>query len=118
MRLLCSRNAIIACWSALLAQIEFLQRQLAKHVRIADAALHKLDDFLGDKSCRRIINNFQMQRFAGPHKSSGHVLDDFRVKGLSGKKWSDRYETCSSLTSKSSTALFAAGGVSKAAAGN
>jgi hypothetical protein len=40
-----------------IAQTEFLQRQFPKHVEIADATLGKLDDFLGDNSCRRIITN-------------------------------------------------------------
>jgi hypothetical protein len=54
-----------------IAQTEFLQRQFPKHFGIADAALRKFDDFLGDNSCRRIITNFQKQRIAGRHEGSG-----------------------------------------------
>src|ERR1700751_3613543 len=80
---------------ALIAQIEFLERQFAQHIRIADAALRELNDCLGDKSRRRIITNFQMQRVAGRYEGGGHFLDGFRVKGLTSKKRSDRHDTCS-----------------------
>src|ERR1700756_2720177 len=54
-----------------IAQAEFIHSQFPKHVGIADAALRPSDDFLGDKSRRWIIRNFQMQRIAGFDESSG-----------------------------------------------
>jgi hypothetical protein len=48
--------------------------------------LRKFDNFLGDKSRRRIITNFQMERIAGRYESSGQILDGFRIKGLTNKK--------------------------------
>jgi hypothetical protein len=40
-----------------IAQAEFIQRQFPKLIGIADAALRPIDDFLGDKSRRRIVTN-------------------------------------------------------------
>jgi len=69
-----------------IAQAEFIHRQFPKHIGIADAALRPFDDFLGDKSRRRIVSNSQLQRIAGLDESSGHILDGFRVKSLTSKK--------------------------------
>ena len=68
------------------AQAEFIHRQFPKLIGIADAALRPFDDFLGDKSRRRIVTNFQMQRIASLDESSGHILDGFRVKSLTSKE--------------------------------
>jgi hypothetical protein len=42
-----------------IADIRWRKRQFAKHIRIADAILREFDHFLGDKSCHRIVTNFQ-----------------------------------------------------------
>jgi hypothetical protein len=59
---------------------------------ILGSRMCKFDNFLGDKSCCRIITNFQPQRIAGRYKGSRHILDGFRVKSLTGKKGSDRHD--------------------------
>jgi hypothetical protein len=53
-------------YAALLA----LQRHYAKHIRIADAALRECNDFLGDKSCRWVGTNFEMQGVACCYEGS------------------------------------------------
>jgi hypothetical protein len=46
----------------------------------ADAALRECNDFLGDKSCRWVGINFEMQGVACSYEGSGHDLNDFRSK--------------------------------------
>src|SRR5262249_10160324 len=75
----------------LIAQTKFFQRHCAKHIRIANATLREVDDFLGDNSCRWIVTNFQMQRFTRRCEGSGHSLNDLRVKGLMSKIRSYRH---------------------------
>src|SRR5690348_4672292 len=100
------QSGAIYWWrEASIGHIELLQRQFAKHVGIANAALSKFDDFLGDKSCRRIITNFQMQRLAGRYQGSGHIFDGFRVKSLTSKKVSDRHDIHLAITGGSTTGL-------------
>jgi hypothetical protein len=57
-----------------IAQAKLIHRQFPKHIGIAEAAPRPFDDFLGDKSRRRIVNNFQMQRIAGLDESSGRPI--------------------------------------------
>jgi hypothetical protein len=75
-----------------IAQAELIHRQFPKDIGIADAALRPSDDFLGDKSRRWIVNNFQMQRIAGFDESGRHILDGFRVKSLTRKERSNRHD--------------------------
>src|SRR5262249_15507544 len=78
--------------AAFIAQTKLFQRHFAKHIGIADATLRKFDDLLCDKSCRRIVTNFQMQSLTRCYEGSGHGLNDLRLKGLMSKMWSDRHE--------------------------
>src|SRR5438874_4247418 len=81
--------------SAFIAQTKFFQRHYSKHIRIADAALRECDDFLGDKSCRRIFSNFQLQSITRCHEGNRHVLNDPKLKGLISKKERYRHDmTC------------------------
>ena len=70
-----------------IAQTKFFQRHCAKHIRIADAALREFNDFLGDKSCCRIIfANFQLQNATHCCEGSRHALNDLKIKKLTSKK--------------------------------
>jgi len=64
-----------------IAQAEFIHRQFPKHIGIADAALRPFDDFICDKSRRRIVNNSQMQRAS---QASMRAADIFSM--VSGSK--------------------------------
>jgi hypothetical protein len=44
-----------------------LSASLCEAPPIADATLRKLNDFLGDKFCRRIVTNLQMQSLTRCH---------------------------------------------------
>jgi len=79
--------------AAFITQAKLFERHCAKLIRIADATLRKFDDFLCDKSCRRVVTSFQMQSLTRCYEGSGHSLNDLRLKGLMSKIWSDGHET-------------------------
>jgi hypothetical protein len=66
--------------------------------------LRKFDDFLGDKSCLRIVTNFEVQSLTRCSEGSGHGLNDLRVKRLSSKIWGDRHD-CAPVAVKGGSAL-------------
>ena len=55
---------------------QFFQRHCAKRIRIANATLREVDDFLGDNSSRWIVTNFQMQSVTRCYEGSGHGLNE------------------------------------------
>src|SRR5262249_62212252 len=59
----------------------------------------RVHDFLRDKSCRRILANFQVQSVTRCHEGSRHALNDLKLKGLISKKARYRHEHDLSLWS-------------------